>query len=73
MSESADLTINDQSYSLEVITGTEREQAIDVSKLRKLSRFITFDDGYGNTGSCESEFFVIEATTFQNLRRNPLF
>ena len=60
MSESADLTINDQSYSLEVITGTEREQAIDVSKLRKLSRFITFDDGYGNTGSCESEITFID-------------
>ena len=60
MSKSADLRINDQSYSLDIITGTEQEQAIDVSNLRKESKFITFDDGYGNTGSCESSVTYID-------------
>ena len=60
MSQSADLRLNDQSYSLEIITGTEQEHAIDVSKLRKQSKFITFDDGYGNTGSCESSITYID-------------
>ena len=60
MSETADLRINDESYALNVITGTEKEQAIDISLLRKQSKFITFDDGYGNTGSCESSVTFID-------------
>ena len=60
MSETADLRINDQSYPLKVITGTEKEQAVDISLLRKQSKFITFDDGYGNTGSCESSVTFID-------------
>ena len=49
MSESADLRINDQSFTLPIIMGKEQEKAIDISQLRKQSKFITFDDGYGNT------------------------
>jgi citrate synthase len=60
MSQSADLLINDQSYPLPILTGTEQEQAVDISQLRKLSKFITFDDGYGNTGSCESSVTFID-------------
>ena len=60
MPESADLRLNDQSYPLPILTGTEKEQAIDISQLRKLSKFITFDDGYGNTGSCESSITFID-------------
>lgn len=60
MSESADLLINDQSYTLPIIMGKEKEQAIDISQLRKQSKFITFDDGYGNTGSCESAITFID-------------
>ena len=54
MSESADLRINDQSFTLPIIMGKEQEKAIDISQLRKQSKFITFDDGYGNTGSCRT-------------------
>ncbi len=60
MSQSADLLINDQSYPLPILTGTEQEQAVDISQLRKHSKFITFDDGYGNTGSCESSVTFID-------------
>ena len=60
MPESADLRLNDQSYPLPILTGTEKEHAIDISQLRKLSKFITFDDGYGNTGSCESSITFID-------------
>ncbi|HAY74729.1 MAG TPA: citrate (Si)-synthase, partial [Opitutae bacterium] len=60
MSETADLRINDQSYALKVITGSENEQAVDISLLRKQSKFITFDDGYGNTGACESSVTFID-------------
>ena len=30
------------------------------STLRKESKYITFDDGYGNTGSCESDITFID-------------
>jgi len=43
-----------QSIELPVITGTEGERAVDISKLRPQTGHITMDPGYGNTGSCES-------------------
>ena len=39
---------------LPLITGTEGEKAIDVSKLRAQTGYITLDPGYVNTGSCSS-------------------
>jgi len=60
MADTANLEIGDQKYSLNVITGTEQEQAFDISRLRKESQMITFDDGYGNTGSCESSVTFID-------------
>ncbi|MEK9632815.1 MAG: citrate/2-methylcitrate synthase, partial [Opitutae bacterium] len=60
MADTANLEIVDQKYSLNLIKGTEDELAVDISKLRKESRVITFDDGYGNTGSCESDITFID-------------
>jgi len=37
MSESASLKIGEQTYELPIITGTEGEKAIDISKLRDSS------------------------------------
>ncbi|MBN1904273.1 MAG: citrate synthase [Deltaproteobacteria bacterium] len=54
MEEKALLTINGKNYELPIITGSEGEQAIDISTLRKLTGLITFDPGYANTGSCIS-------------------
>ncbi len=34
MSETANLTIQGKSYELPVITGTENEKAVDITKLR---------------------------------------
>ena len=60
MSDKATLSLGDTTYSLNVFTGTENEQALDVRQLRKESGLITFDDGYGNTGSCESSVTYID-------------
>ena len=60
MSKQATLTIGDKDFPLNVIVGTEDEHALDISALRKQSKYITFDDGYGNTGSCESEITFID-------------
>ncbi|MDY0133263.1 MAG: citrate synthase [Desulforegulaceae bacterium] len=54
MTESAKLTIDGKTYTFPVITGTEGEKAIDITKLRQETGLITFDPGFGNTGSCSS-------------------
>ena len=60
MDNEATLTIGNDSYPLNIVEGTESEKAVDISLLRKESKFITFDDGYGNTGSCESKVTFID-------------
>ena len=55
MSEIAKIDINGSVYEFPVIEGTEKEKAIDISKLRGVTGGITtIDPGYKNTGSCES-------------------
>lgn len=60
MDNNATLTIGENAYKLDMLEGTESESAVDISQLRKLSKVITFDDGYGNTGSCESKVTFID-------------
>lgn len=60
MSESASLKIGVKTYELPIITGTEGEKAIDVSKLRDVSGFITLDSGFKNTGSTKSAITFLD-------------
>lgn len=53
-SETAKLKLPGQDIDLPIVTGTEREQAIDISRLRAQSGFITLDEGYVNTGATTS-------------------
>lgn len=55
----ATLQVNDQSYALPVVVGSEQEVGVDIRKLRAQSGIITLDPGYGNTGSCESAITYI--------------
>ena len=54
MPNSAEIKIDDKSYQLPVIEGSEHEIAVDISKLRGQSGVITLDPGYKNTGSTTS-------------------
>jgi citrate synthase len=60
MGDTATVTIDGVSYDLPVITGTEGERALDISKLRSTTGLITLDDGYANTGSCQSAITFID-------------
>lgn len=60
MSESASLIIGGKTYELPIITGTEGEKAIDISKLRDASGFITLDSGYKNTGATKSAITYLD-------------
>jgi citrate synthase len=60
MSETVKLTIEDQSYEFPVITGSENEKAIDISKLRGTTGYITLDYGFKNTGSTSSAITFLD-------------
>lgn len=56
----ATLTLEDKTYTLPTFVGVEGEKAIDISKLRSQTGYITLDEGYGNTGCCESAITYID-------------
>ena len=60
MSEIAKLELDGKHVELPVVTGTENEKGVDISKLRSSTGYITLDDGYGNTGSCSSAVTFID-------------
>jgi len=60
MGKKAELHYEGEVYEIPVVTGTENENALDISKLRGQSGLITLDRGFKNTGSTES------AITFLN-------
>ena len=60
MSETAQLKIGDTTYDLPVIEGTEKEKAIDISKLRDQTSYVTLDIGYKNTGATQSSITFLD-------------
>ena len=63
MAHTALLRVDGKDVTLPVVIGSENEKAIDVRNLRTDSGCITFDDGYGNTGSCQSSITYIDGDT----------
>ena len=60
MSDTAQLKIGDKTYDLPVIEGAEGEKAIDISKLRDQSGYVTLDIGYKNTGATKSAITFLD-------------
>ena len=60
MSEKATITYNGITTELPVIIGSENEHGIDIATLRDRTGLITYDDGFGNTGSCKSDVTFID-------------
>lgn len=60
MSDKATFTLDQKNYEFPVITGTENEKAIDISKLRAQSGYVTFDEGYKNTGCTVSNITFLD-------------
>jgi citrate synthase len=60
MPKPAALKIEDKEYTFPVMIGSEGEKAVDFRNLRSETGYITFDEGYGNTGSCSSEVTYID-------------
>jgi citrate synthase len=60
MSHTSRIELDGRRYDLPVVEGSEHELAIDISRLRDQTGYITLDDGYGNTGSCTSAVTYID-------------
>ena len=60
MKNKATLNVNDKIFNLDVITGSENENALDISKLRSDANLITLDSGFKNTGSCQSAITFLD-------------
>ena len=60
MEETATIRLGNENHIFPVVIGTENEKGIDIRTLRQKTGYITYDDGYGNTGSCESHITFID-------------
>jgi citrate synthase len=60
MDKTAQIILDGITYELPVITGTEHENAIDISSLRDKSGYITLDLGYKNTGATKSSITFLD-------------
>jgi citrate synthase len=60
MGDSARLQLGDREIKLPVLVGSEDEHAVDISKLRSETGYITLDEGYGNTGSTTSDITFLD-------------
>ena len=60
MENTGTIRLGDENFDFPIIEGSEGEKAIDTRTLRAKSGCITFDEGYGNTGSCTSEITFID-------------
>jgi citrate synthase len=60
MSDKAQIILDGKTYEFPVVTGSEGEKAIDISKLRDLSGYITLDFGYKNTGATTSAITFLD-------------
>lgn len=63
MDNTATLTVDGKTLTYPILVGTENEKAIDLRTLRSDTGHITYDESYGNTGSCCSDISYIDGET----------
>jgi citrate synthase len=60
MSEKAQIILDGKTYEFPIFVGSEGEKAIDISKLRDETGYITLDSGYKNTGATTSAITFLD-------------
>ena len=60
MDDYVELKYKGEVHRLPVIIGSEGEKAVDISRLRQETGFVTLDPGYANTGSCKSSITFMD-------------
>ena len=56
----AKLSIDGKTIDLPVVTGTEQEKGVDITKLRAQTGAVTIDPGFANTASCLSDITFLD-------------
>ncbi|HQC42626.1 MAG TPA: citrate/2-methylcitrate synthase, partial [Verrucomicrobiota bacterium] len=56
----AKIELDGKVYEFPCVVGSENEKAINISSLRAQTGYITLDEGYMNTGSCQSAITYID-------------
>jgi citrate synthase len=60
MGDTAQLIIDGKTYEIPLVTGSEGERGLDISRLRAETGLITLDPGCGNTGTCQSSITFMD-------------
>ena len=60
MNKKVEINFQNEKIEFPVITGSENEQAVDISKLRSQTGLITLDRGFKNTGSTSSSITFLD-------------
>ena len=60
MEEVAKLTVDGKTFELPIVTGSEGERAIDISRLREEAGLVSLDYGFVNTANCESAITFVD-------------
>ena len=60
MTDVAKLILGEDEIELPIVEGTEKERAVDITKLRGATGCITLDDGYMNTGATKSAITYLD-------------
>jgi len=60
MDKMAKIELDGKVYEFPCVVGSENERAINISSLRAQTGYITLDEGYMNTGSCQSAITYID-------------
>jgi citrate synthase len=54
------ISLDGKDVELPLLAGSEGEKAIDITKLRDQTGYVTLDPAYGNTGACQSAITFID-------------
>ena len=60
MEETARILIDGKAFELPIVTGSEGEKAIDISKLRQETGLVALDPGFVNTAHCQSAVTFVD-------------
>ncbi|MDY6954921.1 MAG: citrate synthase [Thermodesulfobacteriota bacterium] len=60
MEQIAKLIVDGKTFELPIVTGSEGERAIDISRLRQETGLVTLDTGFANTASCRSAITFVD-------------
>lgn len=60
MEETAKILIDGKAFELPIVTGSEGERAIDISKLHQETGLVTLDPGFVNTANCQSAITFVD-------------